>query len=215
VCCSLRRARAARNDFHLNADNEDAIIEICDRLDHIPLAIELAASRARAMSPADIAKLLDQRFCRLASRDRGVPGRHQTLEAALRWSYELLDESLQLVLARLSLFVAPFTLGAVEAVVADEEQVESWAVLEAILGLVDKSLVVARDHEETTRYHLLESVRQFAAAELDRDWSHIRFVLREAVSDPRHERFDTLYGVLGPAFISRGRSNEGMLGGLS
>ncbi len=119
------------------------------------------------MSPADIAGRLDTRFRLLASGDRGVPGRQRTLEAAMRWSYELLDDIQQTVLRRLSVFVAPFTLDAAEAVVADDDTVEAWEVLDALLALVDKSLLVAREHGDTTRYHLLESVRQFGRAELD------------------------------------------------
>lgn len=252
VLLFAERARAARSGFRLGPDNEDAVIEICDRLDHIPLAIELAASRTRAMSPADIAKRLDQRFRLLSSGDRGVPGRHRTLEAALRWSFELLDETQQVVLSRLSEFAAPFTLDAAEAVLADDGRVETWEVFDALLSLVDKSLVVARDHDDTTRYHLLESVRQFGAAELgeadsnachrrlvdhyaafvfnrgellfgprdqealddlDCEWSHVRVVLRDAVDDGASDRFDRLYEALGPAFLGRGRSSEGMLWG--
>ncbi len=163
----VERARAVRSTFQLTEDNEGAIIEICNRLDHLPLAIELAASRAKAMTPADIARRLDARFRLLASGDRGVPDRQRTLEAAMRWSYELLDDLQQTVLRRLSVFVAPFTIDAAEAVVADDDTVEAWEVLDALLALVDKSLLVAREHGDTTRYHLLESVRQFGRAELD------------------------------------------------
>ncbi len=87
------RARMARADFSLNAENESAVGEICERLDHVPLAIELAAARVRGMTPADIARRLDQRLRLLASSDQLAPGRHRTLDAAVRWSYELLDET--------------------------------------------------------------------------------------------------------------------------
>ena len=95
------RARMARADFELTDENEAAVVEICERLDHVPLAIELAAARVRGMAPADIARRLDQRLRLLASSDRLAPGRHRTLDAAVRWSYELLDETQQRVFDRL------------------------------------------------------------------------------------------------------------------
>lgn len=163
----VERAHAVRSGFQLNDDNESAVVEICDRLDHIPLAIELAASRAKAMSPADIAGRLDVRFRLLASHDRSAPDRQRTLEGAMRWSYELLDDTERAVLRRLSVLVAPFNLGAAEAVAGDDEGLEAWEVLDALHALVDKSLVIVRDSDDTTRYNLLESVRQFGRTELE------------------------------------------------
>ena len=96
------RARMARADFALTTENEAAVAEICERLDHVPLAIELAAARVRGMTPADIARRLDQRLRLLASSDRLAPGRHRTLDAAVRWSYELLDETQRRVFDRCS-----------------------------------------------------------------------------------------------------------------
>ena len=159
------RARMARADFTLSRDNEAAVVEICERLDHVPLAIELAAARVRGMTPADIARRLDQRLRLLSSSERAVPGRHRTLDAAVRWSYELLDETQQRVFDRLAVFAGPFTIEAAEAVVAGDG-VEEWEVLDAILALVDKSLVVADETVGATRYRLLETMRQFASANL-------------------------------------------------
>ncbi len=159
------RAGMARADFVLTDENEPAVVEICERLDHIPLAIELAAARVRGMSPADISRRLDQRLRLLASSDRAAPGRHRTLDAAVRWSYELLDETQQQVFDRLSVFAGPFTIEAAEAVVA-EDGVEEWEVLDAILALVDKSLVLADEARGGTRYRLLETMRQFGQANL-------------------------------------------------
>ena len=159
------RARLTRADFDLTDDNESSVIEICERLDHVPLAIELAAARVRGMTPADIARRLDQRLRLLASTDRLAPGRHRTLDAAVRWSYELLDETQQRVFDRLCVFAGGFTIEAAEAVVAGDG-VEDWEVLDGILALVDKSLVVADEAAGDTRYRLLETMRQFGQANL-------------------------------------------------
>ena len=159
------RARMARADFTLNAENEDAVAEICERLDHVPLAIELAAARVRGMTPADIARRLDQRLRLLASSDQLAPGRHRTLDAAVRWSYELLDETQRHVFDRLSVFAGPFTIEAAEVVVSGDG-VDEWEVLDGILALVDKSLVVADEADSATRYRLLETMRQFGNANL-------------------------------------------------
>ena len=160
------RARMARADFNLNDQNEAAVVEICARLDHVPLAIELAAARVRGMAPADISLRLDQRLRLLSSSDRAAPGRHRTLDAAVRWSYELLDQTQQRVFDRLSVFAGPFTIEAAEVVVSGEG-VDAWEVLDGILALVDKSLVVAGEETGSTRYRLLETMRQFGQANLD------------------------------------------------
>ena len=161
------RARMARSDFVLTDENEDAVREICEQLDHVPLAIELAAARVRGMAPTDISRRLDQRLRLLTSTDRAAPGRHRTLDAAVRWSYELLDATQQQVFDRLSVFAGPFTIEAAEAVVAGEG-VDEWEVLDAVLALVDKSLVLADEATTGTRYRLLETMRQFGAARAGR-----------------------------------------------
>ena len=159
------RARMVRADFVITDENEAAIVDICEQLDHVPLAIELAAARVRGMTPADIARRLDQRLRLLSSSDRLAPGRHRTLDAAARWSYDLLDETQQRVFDRLSVFAGPFTIEAAEAVVAGDG-VDEWEVLDGILGLVDKSLVVADERTDHTRYRLLETMRHFGQANL-------------------------------------------------
>jgi predicted ATPase len=166
IALFVDRARHARADFELTPDNEPAVVEVCERLDHIPLAIELAAARVRGMTPADIARRLDQRLRLLTSTDRLAPGRHRTLDAAMRWSYELLDVTQQRVLDRLAVFAGPFTIEAAEAV-AGGDGVDDWAVLDSLLALVDKSLVLADDDASVTRYRLLETMRHFGSANLD------------------------------------------------
>jgi non-specific serine/threonine protein kinase len=144
------------------------------------LAIELAAARVRGMTPADIARRLDQRLRLLSSTDRAAPGRHRTLDAAVRWSYELCDDTQRRVFDRLSVFAGPFTIDAAEAVVAGEG-IDEWEVLDAVLALVDKSLVVANEYDDETRYRLLETMRQFGQNNLAADGTQPQYRSRHAM----------------------------------
>ncbi|HEX9888274.1 MAG TPA: AAA family ATPase, partial [Nitriliruptorales bacterium] len=114
------RARQVASDFRIGDDNVSAVSEICRRLDGIPLAIELAAARVRALAPAQIAAGLSDRFGLLTGGVRGAPARQRTLEASLDWSYDLLDDVQRLALARLSVFAGSFELDAAEEVVGGE-----------------------------------------------------------------------------------------------
>ena len=158
----LERAQAARHDFVLDADNADAVAQLCARLDGIPLAIELAAARVRSLTPAQILDRLDERF-RLLTGGTKAGGRHQTLRGALAWSTDLLEPDERAAFAGLSAFVAPFDLPAAEAVIG----ADGWEHLDA---LVEKSLLLAEDTAGEMRYRMLETVREFAAELLvDRD----------------------------------------------
>lgn len=159
------RARMARGDFTLSAETEPVVLDICDRLDHVPLAIELAAARMRGMTPADIARRLDQRLRLLTSGDRLAPDRHRTLLAAMDWSYGLLDSTQRSVFDRLSVFAGPFTIEAATSVVSGDG-VEEWEVLDVIIALVDKSLVTVDETSTGARYRLLETMRQFGSGNL-------------------------------------------------
>lgn len=161
VCLFVDRACRQRPDFALDADNCDAVARLCRRLDGIPLAIELAAARIRAMPVAEIEKRLDQRFALLAGGNRGALPRQQTLEALIDWSYNLLEPTEQRILERLSLFAGGFDVDAADAVTADGQ---NGSVLGEVVALVDKSLVQWDD--ATNGYRLLESVRDYAAAKL-------------------------------------------------
>lgn len=145
--------------------NRAAVREICRRLDGIPLAIELAAARLVAMNPVDIAARLDERFRLLTSKRRGALERHQTLRATIAWSYLLLDELEQLVFARLGVFSASFDLDAAIAVAGDDS-VAMWEIVDVVESLVAKSMVVAEPRSTTTRYVMLETLRQFAREQL-------------------------------------------------
>ena len=155
------RAQQARPQFTLSDDERAAVVDICRRLDGLPLAIELAAARVRALAPARIAAGLKDRFPLLSTGPRGGPRRQATLEASFDWSYDLLSEPERSLLRQLSVFAGGFD---VEAAVA----VCPAATLELLAALADRSLViVVRTGNEEPRYRLLETVRQFAAEHLD------------------------------------------------
>jgi predicted ATPase/class 3 adenylate cyclase/Tfp pilus assembly protein PilF len=159
----IERAEAASSDFRVTPHNLRAIVQICQRLDGIPLAIELAAARVKALSVEQIASRLDDRFRLLTGGSRTALPRQQTLRAMMDWSYELLNERERMLFRRLSAFAGGFTLEAAEAVCADE-QIPSYEIVDLLTNLVSKSLVVFRDEE--ARYKLLETVRQYARDKL-------------------------------------------------
>jgi predicted ATPase len=154
------RARAVVPEFELDSD-VDAVAEICRRLDGIPLAIELAAARSRAMSPSQIRDRLAERFRLLTGGSRRALERHQTLRNAVQWSYDLLSATERVVLMRCSVFSGGFTLEAAEQLCAGGE-VQSSDVLDLLYSLVRKSLVTVDRSSALMRYGLLETIRQFA-----------------------------------------------------
>lgn len=160
----LERARSAGAD--IGPLQVGAVREVCARLDGLPLAIELAAARARTLAPSQIAERLDQRFRMLTTGGRGAVARHRTLEATVTWSYELLDEVEKAVFARLSTMAGDFDPDAAEAIASDDA-VEGWEVLDAVGRLVDKSMIgTVTAPDGTVRYRLLETLRQFGADRL-------------------------------------------------
>ncbi len=161
VALFLERAQGVRSDFSLDASLAPAVATVCRRLDGIPLALELAASRLDVLSPKEIAARLDDRFRLLVTRDRGIPARQRTLEAVLDWSYDLLDQAEQVLLRRLAPFRGAFDLQAAENVCARDD-LQSADVLDALGGLVAKNLVMSRVEHGTTRYSLLETVGVYA-----------------------------------------------------
>jgi predicted ATPase/DNA-binding SARP family transcriptional activator/tetratricopeptide (TPR) repeat protein len=158
------RARAVRPGTVFGEQELRAIGRICRSLDGIPLAIELAAARTVAMSPSDIAGRLDQRFALLTSGARTAEARQQTLRATVDWSYALLSETEQRVFNRLSVFQGGWTLTAAEHVVADPAM-RPGEVLDVVGRLVERSMVVV-EPGPTTRYRMLETLRQYAAEQL-------------------------------------------------
>jgi predicted ATPase/class 3 adenylate cyclase/DNA-binding CsgD family transcriptional regulator len=158
------RARRVRPDFSAG-DSVATVSEICIRLDGLPLAIELAAARVRALSLTEILNGLHDRFRLLTGGARTVVRRQQTLRASVDWSHALLTQPERVLFRRLAVFWGGFDLDAARSV-AGHDQVERYQVMDQLSLLVDKSLVVANDSEGRTRYRLLETVRQYAQEKL-------------------------------------------------
>ena len=161
------RAGSVKPSFTISPANAEAVDEICRRLDGVPLAIELAAARIVAMSPAEIAARLDDRFRLLTGGRRAAVERHQTLRATVDWSFSLCSPTEQRVFARLGVFSGTFDASAAEAVAAGDG-VEAWDVVDALASLVAKSMVVSdRGADGGTRYSMLETLRAYARERLD------------------------------------------------
>jgi predicted ATPase len=148
----------------LSADESTAVEEVCRRLDGIPLAIELAASRMESMTASEVRDRLDHRFKLLVGSRRGLE-RHQTLRHAVAWSYDLLDDAEKALLNRCAVFAGGFDLESACAV-AGSDEVDEYAVLDQLDALVRKSLLVADRTAGRTRYSMLETIRQFAEDQL-------------------------------------------------
>jgi predicted ATPase/class 3 adenylate cyclase/DNA-binding CsgD family transcriptional regulator len=159
------RARLAQAGFTVTGDNAAAVAEICGRLDGMPLAIELAAARVRALSLAEILEGLRDRFRLLTGGARTAVRRQQTLRASVDWSHALLSEPERVVFRRLAVFLGGFDLDAAQAVGGGADM-QRFQVLDLLSLLVDKSLVVADNSGGATRYRMLETVRQYAAEKL-------------------------------------------------
>ena len=153
------RAAAQQRGFRLDERTAPAVAQLCRRLDGLPLALELAATRVRALGLTGVVERLDDRFTLLTTQQRDVPARQRTLTAVIGWSWDLLEPTDRAVLARLATFSDGCTLAAAEAVCG--------ADLDVLARLVDRSLVVMDDTGVTPRYHLLESIAAFALDRLD------------------------------------------------
>ncbi|WP_026360740.1 BTAD domain-containing putative transcriptional regulator [Amycolatopsis nigrescens] len=160
------RAAAAAPGFALDEDNAEAVAAICRRLDGLPLALELAANRVRAVGVHRLAAGLDDRFRLLAAGHRDAPARQRTLRATIDWSWQLLTEAERVVLRRLAVVAESCTLAAAEEICAGAG-VRPGDVLELLARLVDRSLVVPVEGEDGPRYRLLESVAAYCAERLE------------------------------------------------
>lgn len=160
----IERAQLVKNNFAVTTNNAPALAQLCYRLDGIPLAIELAAARARSLAVEQINDKLDARFRLLTGGDRAALPRQQTLKALVDWSYDLLNETEKTFFARLSVFTGGWTLEAAEAVCAFDP-IEDWEVLDLLTSLADKSLVIVEEDSVAgdTRYRMLETLKQYGA----------------------------------------------------
>ncbi|WP_229865896.1 LuxR C-terminal-related transcriptional regulator [Streptomyces spinoverrucosus] len=160
------RAAAVVPGFRLTPANRPAVARLCQRLDGLPLAIELAAVRMRVLSVEQLLQRLDDRYRLLSAGSPSVLPRHQTLRAAVDWSHDLCTEREQLVWARLSVLAGSFDLETAEAVCADGARVRSYDVLEAVAGLVDKSVLCREPGPDGVRYRLLDTLRHYGLERL-------------------------------------------------
>ena len=170
----LERAATAKPGYALTQDNASFLVQICERLDGIPLAIELAASRVKVLSPEQIAARLDDRFRLLTGGSRTALPRQQTLRATIDWSYSLLSDSEKMLFRRLAVFVGGWTLEAAESVCGYEDSpayyfaarkgimVGRFDILDGLTRLVDKSLILIEETPVGIRYHRLETIRQYS-----------------------------------------------------
>lgn len=171
------RAAASNPGFQLGPGNVDAVVEIVRRVDGLPLAIELAAARLRALSPAALAERLDRRLDLLDHAQFSSDPRHRTMSELVGWSYKLLDEPEQTLFARLSVFAGAFGLDAAESICSDDDLIAS-SVAGLLAGLVDKSMVQPAD-TGNDRYRVLEPLREFGRA-VDGDVDHAAVSVRHA-----------------------------------
>lgn len=161
------RTTAVNSQFELTVANAPAVARICRQLDGIPLALEIAAARTRALPIEELARRLDERFRLLIGGDRAAPARQQTLQATMDWSYNLLAPPERLLLNRLAVFAGGWTLIAAEAVCSDE-RLPPADILNGLAHLIDQSLVVLDTARQsgTPRYRMLETIRQYAHEKL-------------------------------------------------
>jgi len=199
----VERAHAAEPSFQLTVSNAAAVVEICRRLDGIPLALELASARVNVLTVQQIAMRLDNRFTLLTSGQRsGLGPRQHTLRATIDWSYALLAPEEQTLLSRLAVFIAGFTLGTAELACAWRE-IQGEAILELLSSLVRKSLVAIETLQGSeARYRLLETIRQYAQEKLkaSQDWisAHDHYLacylhLTEEVAPKLRQHFQQLW----------------------
>lgn len=161
----VERAQAQKPSFVLNEREAPAVAELVARLEGIPLALELAAARVRALTVADINRRLDDRYRLLTGGSRVLQARQQTLRALVDWSHELLQPEEQVLFRRLAVFVGGFDLAAVEAVCADET-LDALDLMDHLASLVEKSLVTMNEREDGARYSMLETLRDYAHGKL-------------------------------------------------
>jgi predicted ATPase len=167
IALFVQRAVASKPDFELTGENAPAVVEICTRLDGLPLAIELAAARIKVLSPASMTKRLASRLKLLTGGSRDLPQRQQTLRAAVDWSHDLLSEAEQKLFLRLSVFVGGCNLESAEAV-CDTKRDLDLDLLDGMASMVDKSLLQQVQHATgESRFVMLETIREYALEKLE------------------------------------------------
>ncbi len=183
------RAAAVVPGFMLSSANEEAVTRLCQRLEGIPLALELAAVRLRLMSVEELVDRLDDRFGVLREGNRNLPQRHRTLQAMVDWSHDLCTSLEQTLWARVSVFTGGVGLDALESVCAGDDGLPQGVLLDVLAGLLDKSILLREEVGGVVRYRMLDTIRGYGQARLTergdqtevcrrhRDW-YLRLVLR-------------------------------------
>jgi predicted ATPase/class 3 adenylate cyclase len=189
IALFVERTRAVDQQFVLTDDNVHVIADICRRLDGIALAIELAASRVKILSPRQLRDRLDERFRVLTGGNRDALPRQQTLRALIDWSHDLLEERERVVFRRLSIFVNGFSFESAAAVASDTD-IDEFEVEQLLESLVDKSLVMAEVVGDANRYRLLDSTRAYALEKLTIAGEHEMLAVRH--TQHLREHFDAL-----------------------
>ncbi|WP_460366504.1 ATP-binding protein, partial [Actinocorallia lasiicapitis] len=205
------RAADAAPGFELTPGNVADVIEVCRRLDGLPLALELAANRVRALGVRDLAARIDDRFRLLTSRQRGAFDRQHTLRAVIGWSWDLLADAERTVLRRFAMHAAPCSLQAAESVCAGGEIAE-FDVADLLARLVDRSLVVRVDSGSGSRYRLLETVRAYCLERLEESGEGAATERRYAAyydrlalrSEPRLYGYGEMFARMGDIYLRHG-----------
>jgi predicted ATPase/class 3 adenylate cyclase len=209
----LERAKFSNPVFSLTDRNAHLITQLCQRLDGIPLALELAAARTRVLSIEQITQRLDARFDLLTTGSRTALPRQQTLRAAMDWSYGLLSQKEATLLRRVSIFAGGWALEAAEGICTDSSLIEARDILDLLSALVDKSLVIAEPLVEIPRYHLLETIRQYSLERLREtgDEAEVRRQHRDWYLDFAEEAAKHLRGEDQSAWLQRLETEHGNL----
>ena len=222
VMLLVERAAAASGAFELTESNRSAVVEVCRRLDGLPLAIELAAVRTRVLTAEQIRDRLNDRFGLLTGGRTAALPRHQTLRTTIEWSYDLLDHHERALLARLAVFAGQFSLEDVEAVCTSDD-VPTARALDVLSSLVEKSLVIKENVKAVAGFRLHETMREFARLKLreageelrleDRATDYFRSTIRAAVDQSRYRlpawlewidlEMDNIRAVLGRCLAQR------------
>jgi non-specific serine/threonine protein kinase len=200
----VERARLLRPDFSVTADNAAALASVCDRLDGMPLAIELVAPRLRSMSVDELSQRLDQRFALLTDGSRAALPRHRTLQSTIDWSYDLLGDVEQAMLLRVSVFAGGWTVEAAESVCTGGGIDKSHAI-GLLTSLADKNIILTEEHQGSTRYRMLETIRRYALDRLgetgaEAQWRNRHFAWVVALAE---EAFQPLVGPQQGIWIDR------------
>jgi len=212
----VARAELSKPGFTLNPKNVSSVAQICSRVEGIPLAIELAATRIRHIGPEVIMERLEDQFKILTSSGKATPDRQQTLKAAIDWSYDLLSEEEQLLFTRLSVFAGDFSLEAVEEVCSDEK-LKKEDILSLLSQLVDKSLTIAdRQEDESVRYRFLEPLRLYSLQKLIKNGEennirkkHLDYYLKMA-----ERAYDEQFDFLGSWIVKLQKEHNNLLSAL-